>query len=766
MRSTSLIALALFSGATIGRAANINFGGAAGDWGVGASWAGGNVPVAADNALVANGGGAAIATVSSGTFGSYNDYIVGGNQYGFNNNGIVNHTGGQISWASWMKVGQSGRTGTYNMSGGTLSSSNRMLVGMNEGSAGTGHFNQSGGTVAVSNILVGRGTGSFGTYNISNGVITGSRIIAGVVNSTAGGTGVINQTGGSVIMSGDPGVGGNFDGSGAAATGTYNLSGGTFQGVNTRVGHANGSTGTVNISGTGAMITTGSLNVGDTGGTGRVNVTGGAGTFANATFGGFATGTPNSVGSLNQTAGTTNFGYLRAGVTRSANGTIAQSGGVMNVTGNTGGVGIVLGADLSGAGAVPAGTMLLSNGAVLNATQATTFSLGIGDNGGTGYMQVDGATTQINLTSRLAIGRTGGGLGTLVMNGGSLSAQGLRMGDSNTASTSIGTVVQNGGSITFTGIDNVTVGGHGTNQGWYTLNGGTLNAAVGPFILGESTGTGTFVQNGGVSNIALLEARTTGSRVLLEGGSLRADTMRLSDPSRFDWGGGTLGLRGGVGSVGTTDVTSPLGSVNGPIVRSGDRLVVNNYGGAASNGSLTTGTGTGNSTLDLGGLYLNNGVRFNDMTLTGTLDLSAAGDTLRGVDSPYLLRPFGFFQEDAGTMQLISAVAITGTFDTYVSPIDDSRGFSSAGAPLIGGSLINPLTDIPVNTWQLQYTATGVYFHYRVAGFVPEPSTFGLLALGAAALRTLRRRQTTAGMEETALITGREAAPRARRPRA
>jgi hypothetical protein len=374
---------------------------------------------------------------------------------------------------------------------------------------------------------------------------------------------------------------------------------------------------------------------------------------------------------------------------------------------------------------------------------------------------------QVNLTARLAIGRTNGGLGTLVMNGGSLTAQGLRMGDSNTASTSIGTVVQNGGSISFTGIDNVTVGGHGTNQGWYNLNGGTLNAAVGPFILGESTGTGTFVQNGGVSNIALLEARTTGSRVLLEGGSLRADTIRLSDPSRFDWGGGTLGLRGGVGSVGTTDVTALLGSVNGPIVRSGDRLIVNNYGGAASNGSLTTGTGTGNSTLDLGGLYLNNGVRFNDMTLTGTLDLSAAGDTLRGVDSPYLLRPFGFFQEDAGTMQLISAAAIVGTFDTYVSPIDDSRGFSSAGSPPHrwqpdqspdrprGQHLPAPVHRPP-----------GVYFHYRVAGFVPEPSTFGLLALGAAALRTVRRRRSAGGLDEATVITGREAAPRARRPRA
>jgi hypothetical protein len=123
--------------------------------------------------------GAAIATVSSGTFGSYNDYIVGGNQYGFNNNGIVNHTGGQISWASWMKVGQSGADRHLQHERGHPQQLQPHAGGHERGLAGTGHFNQSGGTVAVSNILVGRGTGAFGTYNISNGVITGSRIIAG-----------------------------------------------------------------------------------------------------------------------------------------------------------------------------------------------------------------------------------------------------------------------------------------------------------------------------------------------------------------------------------------------------------------------------------------------------------------------------------------------------------------------------------------------------------------------------------------------------------
>jgi hypothetical protein len=738
------LALLLCLPATVGQAANINFGGAAGDWGVGASWAGGNVPVAGDNALVANGGGAAIATVSSGSFGNYNDLIVGGNQYGFNNNGIVNHTGGQLSWTSWMKVGHNGRVGTYNLSGGTLSSSNRMLVGAHEGAPGTGFFTQSGGTVAVANVLVGRGTGSFGTYNISNGVITGSRIFAGVVNSTAGGTGVINQTGGSVIMTGDPGIGANFDGSGAGATGFYNLSGGTFQGVTTRVGHVNGSQGTLTLSGNGRLITTASLNVGDNSGIGRVNVNGGTGTFANSTFGGFSGSAANAAGTLNMTDGVLNFGWLRAGFQRSTNGWLNQSGGTINVTGNNGGVGIALGTDLSNAGAVPAGTMLLSNGAVLNATQSTTFSLGVGDNGGTGYLQVDGANTQVNLASRLAVGRAGGAQGTVVINNGSVSATALRAGDSASAPNSVGTLVVNGGSLTFTSTtDGAMVGVNGTNSGFIQVNGGVMNAQ-GTMILGNTANAaGTVTVNGGQARASVMQARTVNSRILLDGGEFYVNNLQLSDASRFDWGSATLGIYTPVGSVGTTDASHPLGSSQGPVVRSGARLNVANYSGfAASNGSLTTGSGTsgGNSTLDLGGLYLNNGVRFNDLALSGSLDLSAGGDTLRAIDSPYLLRPFGFFTQDAGTLPLINATGgIIGTFDTFISPIDDSRGFSMAGAPIIGGPLIDPLTDLAVNTWQLQYTATGLFFHYRVAGSVPEPGTFGLVVLGTGLLRLVRR---------------------------
>ena len=76
------------------------------------------------------------------------------------------------------------------------------------------------------------------------------------------------------------------------------------------------------------------------------------------------------------------------------------------------------------------------------------------------------------------------------------------------------------------------------------------------------------------------------------------------------------------------------------------------------------------------------------MTLTGTLDLSAAGDTLRGVDSPYLLRPFGFFQEDAVTMQLISAAATRCKVADFVrdrESTDIANGFLNHGNYLAYG---------------------------------------------------------------------------------
>jgi hypothetical protein len=178
---------------------------------------------------------------------------------------------------------------------------------------------------------------------------------------------------------------------------------------------------------------------------------------------------------------------------------------------------------------------------------------------------------------------------------------------------------------------------------------------------------------------------------------------------------------------GVTDYT--LGSPSlGVVFRSGDTI--------AFNGSLNTTAATGPTTLDLGGLYLNSGPRTDILNLTGSLNLGGSADTLLWDDnSVYYLRPFGFFSEDYGSVPLVSAASITGSLETFVPLTDDGRGFSQFTGVFTSASALD------VNTWYLEQTGTQLLFHYKVAGFVPEPGTFGLMVLGAGALRYTRRRR-------------------------
>jgi hypothetical protein len=72
----------------------------------------------------------------------------------------------------------------------------------------------------------------------------------------------------------------------------------------------------------------------------------------------------------------------------------------------------------------------------------------------------------------------------------------------------------------------------------------------------------------------------------------------------------------------------------------------------------------------------------------------------------------------------------------------DLIGFNQFLGPLSIASTVNPLLDLPINTWYLEYDVGNnqMLFHYHLSSSVPEPGTFGLLALGAVFLRLTRRR--------------------------
>ena len=120
--------------------------------------------------------------------------------------------------------GVAGTSGTYSMTGGSLNVTNGP---MDVGWSGTGTFNQTGGLVTTSNyLIIGRQTGSTGVCNISGGTVmnTGSFLGVGQQGSgtlSVGGSGTVVAGGFGLCVAGLYGGGGN---------GTVNLnSGGRIQ---------------------------------------------------------------------------------------------------------------------------------------------------------------------------------------------------------------------------------------------------------------------------------------------------------------------------------------------------------------------------------------------------------------------------------------------------------------------------------------------------------------------------------------------------------
>lgn len=207
-----------------------------------------------------------------------------------------------------------GSSGTYNLSGGSLSVASGEIIG----NYGSGVFTQSGGANATGNLTLGFGTGNSGTYNQIDGTNTISGILFLGYNS--GGCGVYNLSGGSLSAGfeyvGNNGVGtfnqrsgtntisnnlylGGSPGSG----GTYNLDGGSLKAPNQLVGyHANGifnqngGSNTINKGGGLIGLVLGFWNDGN----GTYNLNNGSLSAWSETIGRFGVGTFNQINGTNQ----------------------------------------------------------------------------------------------------------------------------------------------------------------------------------------------------------------------------------------------------------------------------------------------------------------------------------------------------------------------------------------------------------------------------------------------------------------------------------
>ena len=127
--------------------------------------------------------------------------------------------------------GESGGSGTYNLSGSGSLSANYEYIGY----SGSGTFTQSGGTNTVSQPLPGLPAGSSGTYNLQGGSLQ-----AATVNINSGG--VINQTGGSLNATTSLTNGGAYTMAGGTLSGATLTNNATFSGygtINSTAGFSN-----------------------------------------------------------------------------------------------------------------------------------------------------------------------------------------------------------------------------------------------------------------------------------------------------------------------------------------------------------------------------------------------------------------------------------------------------------------------------------------------------------------------------------------------
>jgi autotransporter-associated beta strand protein len=573
---------------TAARAATYSWGVSSGDWSVPGNW-GGTLPTSADTASIVNGGTATVTLA------------------------------GEVCNTLWLG-GTTGAGALQMTAGSSLSAANQYV-----GYTGTGTFTQSGGTNTVSNLTLGQGSGSNGTYNLNGGTL----IISASINKGAG-PAVFNFNGGTILAGANfsanlpialatagsnvtidtagysPALQGSLSGPGGlikADSGALSLNAAnTFSGTTLVTG------GTLSLANSGAL----QESTLDTSGGGKLNF------GSAATLGGLTGPGALSLGSAAVSVGNNNSSTSYSGAMSGA-GSLAKIGsGVLTLTGSntyTGGTSINSGTlllDFSAAGA-PAGNIInfSADSSALTLGGGTLAIQGI-TSGGTSSQQFNGLTLAAD-ASTIRLNKNGNAnLPSLSL--GALAAT--------TTASAGGTLLLDtslGGTITTTTNKDSTgiYGGRivyydGSNYNWATTT------SSGPtYTLSGATATTTLPASGATAGTNYSLASSGGTTVAGE----PANTLKISPPS-----GGTLTISSGSLTLGA-----------GGLLFTG----TNDY--RVSGGSITAGNGSGayelivqqyaaNNNLTIASVLANNGSNATALTKAGPglLTLSAANNSYTG----------------------------------------------------------------------------------------------------------------------------------------
>ncbi|MES2707220.1 MAG: autotransporter-associated beta strand repeat-containing protein [Verrucomicrobiota bacterium] len=462
-----------------------------------------------------------------------------------------------------LRVSGSGVMGTSAARTGNIFARNGELVIQDSASVYTSQYASIGQRQGENGTLTVKGNGVFdiaadfnisdvnsrGTLNIADNATVTTRTL--FVGKGGYSEGIVNQTGGTLIAGNTPAgdwlIGGNGAGD-TAATGTYNISGGTLNAGAQNLQIGRWGTGALNISGSGAVSSTGFNVIGRFNtGTGTVNITG------NGSWDTTAAGTGGQsfliVGETG--AGTLNVGGNGSVLAKSLSlahnggtGTVNQTGGTIDLTNVTpGAAGTAQPGVLFGATNTP-GTTLAGYGGTYNLNGGLLKTFGVQENpaavtavnstfnfnGGTiqakadnaGFIQgldlaavkaggakIDSSTFRITIGQALVHdaglgatadgGLTKSGSGTLTLTGinsytggtsvlaGTLALSGSGSISSSTLITvKSGAILDVSASTSFTLAAGQTVGGNGS------VAGPVLTAAGAKIAPGESVGTLTF----------------------------------------------------------------------------------------------------------------------------------------------------------------------------------------------------------------------------------------------------------------------------------
>ncbi len=417
-----------------------------------------------------------------------------------------------------------------------------------------------------------------------------------------------------------------------------------------------------------------------------------------------------------------------SGDTYTFSGTFGTGSGVVNLTKRGGGTQVLDGASTF------TGTVTVMDGGVVSVPAIA--NIGVAQPLGAGASPI-ALQAGSSLLFTGATGSTDRGLALSGVNGGIVNVP-------------TGTLTVSGGitgassNLTKAGAGTFNLSGSGAWTGDFFISGGTFNVtstgSIGGVGVTELTGGATLDINTS-TQVRTASINLVDGTVNLNAGTLRTNGITMASGTAFNWSAGTLTMQtDAAGNSGFTDRRTPGSSLSTQSVYEG-RIIT--FAGPAAAITMPAG-----SVLDLGPTYGSFGMRYDQLSIAGSLDLSSADNTLHFEFNPFFFRPSAYGADAAGTLILVDSNGFTGTFENFTGVVSDYLGFSAApGSGSVVGTLgmssLNPLTDIPVNTYYLEYeTDSGnVLFHYRLSATIPEPASAGLMVAGLVLLRALRRRR-------------------------